>query len=55
MADEVNLTGSDFEFSTEKEAVLARYFCANIMKTMGSLVGTLQDSIWEVPVMLDCS
>ncbi len=55
MADEVNLTGSDFEFSTEKEPVLACYFCANVMKTVGSLVGTLQDGIWEVPVTLDCS
>ena len=55
MADEVNLTGSDFEFSTEKEAVLARYFCTNVMKTVGSLIGTLQDGIWEVPVTLDCS
>ncbi len=55
MADEVNLTGSDFEFSTEKEAVLAHYFCANIMETVGSLVGTLQYGIWEVPVTLNCA
>ncbi len=54
MADEVNLTGLDFEFSTEKEAVLARYFCVNIMETMGSLIETLQDGIWEVPVTLNC-
>ncbi len=54
MADEVNLTGSDFEFSTEKEVVLARYFCANVMETVGSLVGVLQDGIWEVPVTMDC-
>ena len=55
MADEVNLTGLDFEFSTEMEAVLARYFCVNVMETMGSLVGTLEDGIWEVPITLDCS
>ena len=55
MANEVNLTGSDFEFSTEKEAVLAWYFCKNIMETMGSLAGVLQDGIWEVPVTVDCS
>ena len=55
MSDEVNLTGSDFEFPTEKEAVLARYFCANVMKTMGKLEGKLKDGIWEVPVPVDCS
>ena len=55
MADEVNLTGSDFEFSSEKEAVLARYFCKNVMETVGSLAGVLQDGIWEVPVTMDCS
>ena len=53
MADEVNLTGSDFEFSTEKEAMLARYFCKNVMETMGSLAGVLQDgrflSLWIAP------
>ncbi len=55
MADEVNLTGSDVEFPTEKEAVLARYFCVNVMETMGSLVVALRDGIWEVPVTLNCS
>ncbi len=55
MADEVNLTGSDFEFSTEKEAVLAWYFCANVMKTVGKLEGDLKDGIWEVPVTVNCS
>ena len=54
MSDEVNLTGSDFEFPTEKEAVLARYFCTNIMKTVGKLEGELKDGIWEVPVPVDC-
>ncbi len=34
--------------------MLARYFCANVMETVGSLIGTLQDGIWEVPVTLNC-
>ena len=55
MADEVNLIGSDCEFSNEKEAVLARYFCQNVIKTMGSLSRVLQDGMWEVPVTVDCS
>ncbi len=55
MSDEVNLTGSDFQFENEKEAVLARYFCANVMKTMGKLEGQLIDGLWEVPVTVDCS
>ncbi len=55
MSDEVNLTGSDFKFPTEKEAVLARYFCVNVMKTVGKLEGELKDGIWEVPVPVSCS
>ena len=55
MSDEVNLTGSDFKFPTEKEAVLARYFCVNVIKTVGKLEGKLKDGIWEVPVPVDCS
>ncbi len=54
MSDEVNLTGSDFEFQNEKEAVLAQYFCANIMKTVGKLEGELIDGLWEVPVPVNC-
>ncbi len=34
--------------------MLAWYFCANVMETVGSLIGVLQDGIWEVPVTLDC-
>ncbi len=55
MSNELNLTGSDFEFPSEKEAVLARYFCTNVMKTMGKLEGELKDGIWEVPVPVNCS
>ncbi len=55
MADEVNLQGLDFGFETELEAVLARYFCKMFMEAVGSLVGKLEDGIWEVPVTLDCS
>ncbi len=55
MADEVNLQGSEFEFATELEAVLARYFCAMFMEAVGNLVGKLHDGIWEVPVTLNCS
>ncbi len=55
MSDEVNLTGSDFEFQNEKEAVLAQYFCTNVMKTMGKLEGELIDGLWEVPVPVNCS
>ncbi len=55
MADEVNLTGSVFEFDFEMEAVLAHYFCTNFMETVGNLVGTLPDGIWEVPVTMNCS
>ncbi len=55
MSDEVNLTGSDFKFQNEKEAVLARHFCVNVMKTMGKLEGQLIDGLWEVPVPVDCS
>ncbi len=55
MSDKVNLTGSDFMFENEKEAVLARYFCANVMKTMGKLEGQLIDGLWEVPVTVNCS
>ncbi len=54
MSDKVNLTGSDFKFQNEKEAVLARYFCVNVMKTMGKLEGELKDGLWEVPVPVNC-
>ncbi len=55
MSDEVNLTGLDFEFQNEKEAVLAQYICANVMKTVGKLEGELIDGLWEVPVPVNCS
>ncbi len=55
MADEVNLQGSEFEFLTELEAVLAHYFCANFMEAMSMLEGKLSDGKWEVPIPMECS